>query len=222
MNRLKRKLKVLLKGLDGFILGNTVLAKGMVIAPVVVAATDVKCAFVISLAFAILSLLSIFISALIPRRLGYAARVMLDVFIASVVYIPIYFVLSRLFAQLVLKIGIFLPLLVANSLLIERGEAQYHHLPDKQQRLYVLHHILGFVLAAMLIGCVRELFGAGTILGHSIGWIVPINGLLYPFGGFILLGFLGAGLARFETDLSTRKKKRQKRGMEVLKDEPVD
>lgn len=51
---------------------------------------------------------------------------------------------------------------------------------------------MGFLLAMLLVGVIRELFGAGSIFGYQIlgSWYDPALIMVLPPGGFILIGLL--------------------------------
>ena len=53
----------------------------------------------------------------------------------------------------------------------------------------------GFLLAMVLIGCIRELFGSGSILGYQIlgSWYNPALIFILPPGGFLVIGLLIGG-----------------------------
>ncbi len=221
MRRIKRKTKLFLKSIDGVILGNTVLEKSMIIAPIVVMSTSVLNAAVISIAFALVTFFSVLLSSFLPLKMPRSVRHILHALIASIVYIPVFFLLNLVFAETVYKIGIFIPLLVSNSLIVQRQEHKLATLSRKKYLLYILNHILGFVLAAFVIGSLREIIGMGTFAGKPLN-IVAVKGFLYPFGGFIVLGFMSALIKRFNSFLGKRQSDKKIFNMEVLKDEPIE
>ena len=55
---------------------------------------------------------------------------------------------------------------------------------------------LGFTLALALMGTIRELLGAGTLLGYTVfgSWFTPIGFFNLAPGGFFVYGFLIAML----------------------------
>ena len=54
---------------------------------------------------------------------------------------------------------------------------------------------LGFTCALSLISAVREILGAGKLLGFSLfGGAVPLSIIGLPAGGFLVLGFFIAGV----------------------------
>lgn len=98
-------------------------------------------------------------------------------------------------------LGIFIPLIVVNCLILGRAEA----FASKQAVVPAvadgLGMGLGFTLALFVLGSVRELLGAGSILGISVFGPAypPFLLLILPPGAFIALGFLLAGMNFFES-----------------------
>ncbi|ALC15053.1 electron transport complex, RnfABCDGE type, E subunit [Desulfuromonas soudanensis] len=97
-------------------------------------------------------------------------------------------------------LGIFIPLIVVNCVILGRAEA----FASKNSLLPSLADGfgmgLGFTLSLFVLGSVRELFGSGAILGFSLfgGGYIPFLLLILPPGAFISLGLLLAGMNRFE------------------------
>ncbi len=221
MRSVKRKTKLFLKSIDGAVLGNTVLEKGMIIAPVVVMCISVINAVVISIAFALVTFFSVLISTMLPSKMPKSLRYIFHTLIASVVYIPVFFMLNFVFAETVYKIGIFIPLLVSNSLIVHKYEHKLVKLTTNKYLLYTLNHIVGFILAALVVGSLREIISFGTFAGRPLG-IITVKGFAYPFGGFIVLGFMSAFIKKFNAFLGKRQSDKKIFNMEVLKDEPIE
>ncbi len=98
-------------------------------------------------------------------------------------------------------LGIFIPLIVVNCLILGRAEA----FASKNGTIKAIFDGfgmgLGFTLGLFILGAVRELFGAGEILGFSIfgGGYQPVLLMILPPGAFITLGLLLAGMNRIES-----------------------
>jgi len=97
-------------------------------------------------------------------------------------------------------LGIFIPLIVVNCLILGRAEAFASKNPLLPSLADGLGMGLGFTLSLFVLGAVRELFGSGAILGFSLfgGGYIPFLLLILPPGAFISLGLLLAGMNRFE------------------------
>ncbi len=100
-------------------------------------------------------------------------------------------------SEAVFKVGIFLPLLVTNSLIVTKSETRFLKKKKLPMMLDVLCHTLGFYIVIMIVGIIRELFGNGSFLGHAVDLPVIFPVLMLPFGGFILVGFLAAAVQKF-------------------------
>ena len=87
------------------------------------------------------------------------------------------------------SLGIFLPLIVVNCIILGRAEMYASKIPVIPSMLGGLGMGVGFTAALLLMGIIRELFGAGTIFGLQI---LPVNILIFilPPGGFFVFGIL--------------------------------
>lgn len=87
------------------------------------------------------------------------------------------------------SLGIFLPLIVVNCIILGRAEMYASKNPVIPSMLDGLGMGVGFTAALLLMGIIRELFGAGTIFGLQV---LPVNILIFilPPGGFFVFGIL--------------------------------
>jgi len=97
-------------------------------------------------------------------------------------------------------LGIFIPLIVVNCVILGRAEAFASKNPVAASVADGLGMGLGFTLALFVLGSVRELFGSGSVLGVSLfgAAYTPFLLLILPPGAFITLGLLLAAMNRFE------------------------
>jgi electron transport complex protein RnfE len=104
------------------------------------------------------------------------------------------------FYDLYKALGIFIPLIVVNCVILGRAEA----FASKNRLLPALVDGLGmgvgFTLALFVLGAVRELFGSGTLLGYAVfgSSYQPLLLLILPPGAFIAMGLLLAGMNSFD------------------------
>jgi Na+-translocating ferredoxin:NAD+ oxidoreductase subunit E len=89
-------------------------------------------------------------------------------------------------------LGIFIPLIVVNCIILGRAEAYASKNPIFASTLDGLGMGLGFTLALVVVGSIREALGNGTIFGVSLfgQGFVPVLVMILPPGAFITLGFL--------------------------------
>ncbi len=105
------------------------------------------------------------------------------------------------------SLGIFLPLIVVNCIILARAEAFASKNPVLHSAVDGIGMGIGFTVALTLIGSIRELLGIGTHFGQTelgTGY-QPMLLVILPAGGFIVFGLL---LAIFNT-ISMRADKRK-------------
>ncbi len=92
------------------------------------------------------------------------------------------------------SLGIFLPLIVVNCIILARAEMFASKNPVLLSALDGLGMGIGFTATLTLMGAIRELLGAGTLFGIEItaGHIEPMIIFLLPPGGFFVFGMLVA------------------------------
>lgn len=97
-------------------------------------------------------------------------------------------------------LGIFIPLIVVNCLILGRAEAYASRNPLLPSVVDGLGMGLGFTLALFVIGSVREIFGVGTLFGVTLfgAGYQPLILMILPPGAFIAMGLLLAGMNRIE------------------------
>ena len=138
---------------------------------------------------------NIFVSLLrrfIPNQVRIASFI---VIIASFVVI-VELVMQAYFYPLFKILGIFIPLIVVNCIILGRAEA----FASKQNPLASLADGLGiglgFTISLFVLGCIRELLGSGTLLEIPVMWssFEPFAFMLKPPGAFVVLGILLAAM----------------------------
>lgn len=97
-------------------------------------------------------------------------------------------------------LGIYLPLIVVNCIVLGRAEVFASKHPVKDAALDGLGMGAGFTLTLVLMSAIRELLGAGTLLGFPIllGIVEPSDRVHRAPGGFAVLGVLIAISVVFE------------------------
>ncbi|MDD2446658.1 MAG: electron transport complex subunit E [Tissierellia bacterium] len=126
-------------------------------------------------------------------------------FIPDEIRIPVFIVVIATFVTIVdmfLKayapdiygaLGIFIPLIVVNCVILARAEAFAYSNGVILSAIDGLSMGVGFTLAITILGILREFFGAGSIFGIAIygeSMIKPAGIFVAAPGAFILLGIL--------------------------------
>lgn len=94
------------------------------------------------------------------------------------------------------SLGIFIPLIVVNCIILGRAEAFAGKNKPLPSAMDGIGMGLGYTLAITLISSIREILGAGTFLGQPLPFLnsQPILVMILPAGAFITMGFLFAGM----------------------------
>ena len=103
-------------------------------------------------------------------------------------------VLKAYFEALHTELGVFIPLIVVNCVILGRAEAFASKNGIVHAAIDGLGMGVGFTLSLTLLGAVREVLGAGTLFGMNVmgSAFEPILLFALPPGAFIALGFLMA------------------------------
>ncbi len=186
--------------LDGLVKDNPIFVQVIGMCPTLAVTTSAINGIGMGLATtAVIVASSMFISLirnLVPAQVRIPSFI---VVIASFVTI-IQFLLQAYLPALNSSLGLFIPLIVVNCLVLARAEAFASKNNPVMSGIDALGMGLGFTLALTILGSVREVLGAGTLFGISVlpesypGTIL----FLLPPGAFITLGFLMAALNYFK------------------------
>ncbi|AZR73297.1 electron transport complex subunit RsxE [Anoxybacter fermentans] len=91
-------------------------------------------------------------------------------------------------------LGLFIPLIVVNCLILGRNEAFASKNSVVNSIMDAVGMGLGFTWALTLLGAIREILGMGTIFGKAIPffttWWEPWTIMVLPAGAFLTLGVL--------------------------------
>ncbi|MBE6810219.1 MAG: electron transport complex subunit E [Ruminococcaceae bacterium] len=110
-------------------------------------------------------------------------------------FVSVVQMLVKAFAPSIDKsLGIFLPLIVVNCIILARAEMFASKNAVLPSILDGLGMGIGFTATLTLMGAIRELLGAGTIFGLTVTaeFIDPMIIFLLPPGGFFVFGILVA------------------------------
>ncbi|MBO4452395.1 MAG: electron transport complex subunit E [Clostridia bacterium] len=126
-------------------------------------------------------------------------------FIPDAVRIPAYITVIAGFVtvvQMIVKaytpaldksLGIYLPLIVVNCIILGRAEAFASKNTVVSSALDGLGMGIGFTAAMLCMGIIRELLGSGTVFGLTVlpdSFFTPILIFILPAGGFFVFGLL--------------------------------
>ena len=173
--------------------------------PLLAVSTSVASALGLGLATIAVLLMSNAIAAIAGPRVPREVRLAVFVMVIAAAVTSVELAMAAWWPGLHASLGIFLPLIVTNCLVLARAESFASREPVSRALLDGLAMGLGFLLALLALGASRELLGRGSLgadlhllLGAQFqgrGWqaFPESRGLLIallPPGAFVLLGLM--------------------------------
>ena len=162
---------------------------------------------------------NVLISALrkvIPDQIRIAAYIVIIAGFVTVVDL----VLQAFLPALAESLGVFIPLIVVNCIILGRAEAFASKNGVIASALDGLFQGIGYTMALCIMCIIRELLGSGTfgggILNGGEGIRIipegyPAMQMVMPVGGFLTLGFVIAGFQWYMRRRNNKKKEAAKR-----------
>ena len=142
------------------------------------------------------NLVSALLRGVIPSRMRLPCFIVVIATFVTIVDL----VVQGFFFELSKSLGLFIPLIVVNCLILGRAEAFASKNSVGMSLVDGIGMGLGFTGALFVLGCIREVLGNGTLLGFSLFGesFPPLIVMILPPGAFIALGYMIA--AKFWID----------------------
>ncbi|MDE0434509.1 MAG: NADH:ubiquinone reductase (Na(+)-transporting) subunit D [Bryobacterales bacterium] len=126
--------------------------------------------------------------------------------IASLVIIADQFLKAYLF-EISKQLSVFVGLIITNCIIMGRAEAFAMQNRPSLSIADGLGNGFGYSIVLLITGAIRELFGAGKLLGYTVlpvvtegGWYYPNGIMVTSAGAFFIIGFLIWGLRSWKPD----------------------
>lgn len=122
----------------------------------------------------------------IPNQIRIASYIVVIAGLVTVVDM----VLKAYIPSLSASLGLFIPLIVVNCIILARAESFASKNPVLASAADGLAMGIGYTAAMVVVSAIREIVGNGTILGFDIfgGNYSPALLIILPPGGFLVLG----------------------------------
>ena len=187
---------------------NTGVVQLLGLCPLLAISTSVVNALSLGLATTLVMTLSGSAVAAIRDFIPNEARIPVYVLIIAVLVTIVQFLMNAYVYPLYLVLGIFIPLIVTNCIVLARAEAFASKNGIRASALDGIAMGLGLTVVLTILGGTREIFGHGTLLSGidmvfgeaAKSWVITVvpnyHGFLLailPPGAFIALGMLIAG-----------------------------
>lgn len=180
--------------------------------PLLAISSNVVNALSLGLATALVMALSNTAVALVRNWIPAAVRIPVYILIIAVLVTVVDFFMHAYLLSLYVVLGIFIPLIVTNCIVLARVEAFASKNTVSHSFLDGLFMGIGLTGVLVVLGAIREIFGKGTLLGGidlalgpgAASWVITVfpdyQGFLLailPPGAFIGLGLLIAARNAF-------------------------
>lgn len=185
----------------GLVKENAVLILMIGLCPALAVSGTVRDAFGMGLAATFVLFFSNVIIAMIRKRVPNEVRIPIFILIISTFVTIIDYFMQAFQPDLYRALGVFVPLIVVNCMILGRAEAYASKSSVFDSILDGLGTGLGFTLALTVMGTLREVLGNGTFLGMSVFGEsfkkAPVIFMIMSPGAFLVIGILKALINKY-------------------------
>lgn len=173
---------------------NPVLFEAIGIAPIAAIAVSLKTAIILAVASCLELVIIELFTCLALKKVKSYFRMPVYAALGMLINLPVFMFFAKFTPNEALNVGIFLPLLAVNSLIALHCERFAVKNKMKDTFVDAISAAAGYAFVLLLVGTAREILGSGTIYSIDLHLPVQLTGLLAPFGGLLLVGFLAAAV----------------------------
>ncbi len=177
----------------GWFRENPVFVLVLGLCPTLAVTTSVEKAVGMGLASTFVLVCSNLIISLIKKLVPNEVRIPIFIVVIATFVTLVRLIMSAYFPELKAALGIFLPLIVVNCIILGRAEAFASKNGPVASLADGLGMGIGFTMALTLLGAIREILGGGSLLGIPFAdSIMPYTQTIFILapGGFLTLGLL--------------------------------
>lgn len=181
---------------NGIIKENPIFRLVLGLCPTLAVSTSVIDALGMGLATTFVLAGSNVVISIFRRKIPLEIRIPVFVVVISTFVTVVDYLMLAFFPVLHQSLGLFIPLIVVNCIILGRAEAFASRNPVFPSLLDGLGTGAGFVFAIGILGFIREVLGSGTLFGVNIlgASYEPFLLMILPPGAFILIGIIMAVL----------------------------
>jgi Na+-transporting NADH:ubiquinone oxidoreductase subunit D len=169
--------------------------------------SSLEVSVVMSIALTAETACSSFFISMIRNFIPSSIRIIVQMTIIASLVIVVDQILKAVAYDISKQLSVFVGLIITNCIVMGRAEAFAMKNPPLPSFLDGLGNGLGYSFVLLVVGFVRELFGAGKLFGVEVlplvtegGWYNPNGLLLLPPSAFFLIGFLIWAIRAVQTD----------------------
>ena len=169
--------------------------------------SNLKTALVMSAALTLVTGFSNLFISMIRSQIPSSIRMIVQMVIIASLVIVVDQVLKAFAFSLSKQLSVFVGLIITNCIVMGRAEAFAMQNPPVLSFFDGIGNGLGYSAMLIALGIIRELFGAGKLMGYEIipvvndgGWYQPNGMLLLPPSAFFLIGLFIWGIRVWKKD----------------------
>lgn len=195
-NAKRKKVNLNKELVKGFLKDNPLLALLLGTCPALAVTTSAINGLGMGVASTLVLIMSNFIISLLRKVIPDKVRIPAYITVIASLVTVVQFLLEAYSPALNNALGIFIPLITVNCIILGRAEAFAGQNTPLASVVDAIGMGLGFTAALFCIGSLREIFGNGSILGFSIPFIgdgkllEPMTIFIMPPGGFFIFGIM--------------------------------
>lgn len=179
----------------GILKKNPIFFLAIGLCPTLAITTAVDNAIGMAAAFTFVLLGSNLMISVLRKLIPHDVRIPTFIVIIASFVTVVEFLLHGFSPDIYKALGIFLPLITVNCIVLGRAEAFASKYSVKNTLLDSAGMSVGFTFAIIIISAIRELLGTGKIVvfGYQVVPTVlssPATGMILPIGAFLVIGFL--------------------------------
>ena len=203
----KTKLRVKDALIEGLFTNNPTFVQLLGTCPTLAVTTTVKNGFGMGLSATCVLILSNLLISLLRKFIPKQVRIASYIVIISGFVTAVELLIKAYLPSLDESLGVFIPLIVVNCIILARAEAFASKNGPLPSILDGLFMGLGFTFALTILGAIREIVGAGTFLGRPLFGeaYVPISFFVTSAGAFLTLGFVIAAVNAIRSAAAAKK-----------------
>jgi len=179
---------------NGIIKENPVLVLMIGLCPTLATSVSARDALGMAAASSFVLIGSNLVVSLIRKVVPASVRIPIFIIVISTFVTIIDYVLQAYQPALYRVLGVFVPLIVVNCIILGRAEAFAYGHGVFDSLLDALGKSVGYALVMLAMGSVREILAAGTWFGYAVtpSWFraAPMLFMIFPPGAFFLIGIL--------------------------------
>lgn len=193
--------------LNGLITENPTFVQLLGMCPTLAVTTSLQNGLGMGLSSTAVLICSNFLISLLRKIIPDKVRIAAYIVIIAAFVTLIQMCLNAFLPDLASSLGLFIPLIVVNCIILARAESFASKNNPALAAVDGLGMGLGFTGALCIISAIREFLGAGSIWGITLygGLIKPASIMIMAPGGFIVLGLI-VGVINF---IASKKQRRE-------------